>query len=161
MSKNTGSKFDFSAFDADPSLSDRRSISIPPQTEFVRIEQRSSGLAPIGQIDLEGQAYRGLTRGSHWWLIITGWFVLGLPALLLGGMVIHSLFHSLANIPAPLAFPGIVNAGIALILIAFSFAVSGAILIILIRGTRAKLRHDRRRQIRRWITSPAKHRATR
>ncbi|NJR50503.1 MAG: hypothetical protein HC780_13975 [Leptolyngbyaceae cyanobacterium CSU_1_3] len=80
MSKHTDSKFDFSAFDADPELIRKRHISVPPPTQSVKIEQRPFGFTPMGGVDIEGQVYRGLSRGrAPWWVILTSWVVLGVP----------------------------------------------------------------------------------
>lgn len=157
MSKNTDSEFDFSAFDADPELSKERSISVPPPTEQINIERRPFGFTPMGEVETDRQAYRGLTQGRmRWWIIITSWFVVALPPLVIGGHIIFtSLWHLLTVSKEPIGIC------IALILMGVTLVFSSLPLLIVIRATKAKLKHEpsgkrsyRASKLRRWVTDP-------
>ena len=52
--------------------------SLPPPP----IQKAPTGLAPMGRIELEGRAYRGLASGNQpWWVLIAGWTLAGLCCL--------------------------------------------------------------------------------
>lgn len=150
MSKNTDSKFDFSKFDADPELSDQRNISVPPPTGQVNIEQRPFGFTPMGEVETDRQAYGALAQGrARWWVIITSWFVIALPASALGGWTLYNLLQGLfsrSNDP--------IMTGVMLVLSGAILFMTSLPVLIVFRATRAKFRHDRQQKIRRWVTAP-------
>ncbi|BAU14055.1 hypothetical protein LEP3755_45990 [Leptolyngbya sp. NIES-3755] len=148
MSKNTNSKFDFSAFDADPELSKKRHISVPPPTGQIHIEQRPNGFTPMGEIETDRQAYRALTQGRmRWWVIITSWFAIAFPPLIFAFWAIYNSIPVLASGDWGAIFVIVVLLGATLI-------ISSLPLLIVIRATRAKLEHDRQKKTRKWVTNP-------
>lgn len=72
-------KDEFSQFLPDQSLEpDKLSVEIPAEQHPVAPEQIPSGFDPMGEIQLRGQAYRGLASGrTPWWILASGWFVFG------------------------------------------------------------------------------------
>ncbi len=63
---------------------DKLSVEIPAE-QPIAAERIPSGFDPMNEIQLRGQAYRGLASGRiPWWILISGWFVFGgIAALLL------------------------------------------------------------------------------
>jgi hypothetical protein len=56
---------------------EKLSIEIPAE-QRLNPEKTPSGFDPMGEIQLRGQAYRGLAGGqTPWWILIAGWFVFG------------------------------------------------------------------------------------
>lgn len=56
---------------------DKLSIEIPAEQRLMP-EKTPSGFDPMGEIQLRGHAYRGLSGGdTAWWILISGWFVFG------------------------------------------------------------------------------------
>jgi len=148
MSKNTDPKFDFSAFDANPELSKKRQISVPPPTGQANIEQHPNGFTPMGEIETDRQAYGGLTQGRvRWWVIITSWFVVGLLPLTFAAWAIYNSVQDLSKRDWSTVFVTVVLLGLTLI-------ISSLPLLIVIRGTRAKLRYERQQKTRKWVTNP-------
>uniref|UniRef100_A0A832M6T2 Uncharacterized protein n=1 Tax=Oscillatoriales cyanobacterium SpSt-402 TaxID=2282168 RepID=A0A832M6T2_9CYAN len=65
---------------------DKLSVEIPAEQHPVSPQKVPSGFDPMGEIQLRGQAYRGLAGGrAPWWILISGWFVFGS----LVGVLIH------------------------------------------------------------------------
>ncbi|MEP0918466.1 hypothetical protein NC981_16680 [Leptolyngbya sp. DQ-M1] len=148
MSKNTdsGSEFDFSKFDADPELSDKRNISVPPPNQYFDVEQVPSGFTPMGEVAVEGRMYRGLSHGRMpWGIIVISWVAIGLPILGLCGYIIYASLEPLLTGTTPLSFQTLFSA---ILVLALHLLVPGVILFIVIKGTRAKLRYVRSRSRR-------------
>ncbi|MBD0345180.1 MAG: hypothetical protein ICV63_10235 [Coleofasciculus sp. Co-bin14] len=104
---------------------DRLFVEIPAEQKPPYQERIPSGYDPMGEIYLRGRAYRSLSGGTiSWWVLITGWLIFGLPALLVLIAAIASL--SLAILPA--------------------LAVAAIPLLILGRGTLAKLSSTKARR---------------
>lgn len=144
MSKNTppDPNFDFSAFNTQPYLSSKRTISIPSSAGQPPLEQLPSGFDPMGEVRLEGRAYRGLSRGkTPWWILVTSWVAIALPVLLLSGYIIYASLQPLLTGATPLNF---LNLCSALLVLGLHLMVPSLILIIIGRGTIAKFRHARR-----------------
>ncbi len=147
MSKNTDSdsKFDFSEFDADPLISDKRSISVPPQAGYFTVEKLPSGFEPMGQIRLEGRAYRKLSQGGvPWWMIITSWVAIALPALFLSGYLIIAALQSFLTESTPLTFSKVCST---LLILGLRLIGLSLMLLIIVRGTRTKLRYVRQQNL--------------
>lgn len=107
------------SLDPDQLSVDRPIVS--PSPEYDRIP---SGYDPIGDIQLRGRAYRGLAGGSApWWILFTGWFMFG-------GLVFLILI------------PIVTSAALELLPM---LAFASLPLLIVIRGTRAKLRRSKDR----------------
>ncbi len=104
---------------------DRLFVEVPAEQKPPHQERIPSGYDPMGEIYLRGRAYRSLSGGTiPWWVLISGWLVFGLPALLVLIAAIASL--SLAILPA--------------------LAVAAIPLLILGRGTLAKLSSTKARR---------------
>jgi hypothetical protein len=104
---------------------DRLFVEVPAEQKPPYQERIPSGYDPMGEIYLRGRAYRSLSGGTiPWWVLISGWLVFGLPALLVLIAAIASL--SLAILPA--------------------LAVAAIPLLILGRGTLAKLSRTKARR---------------
>lgn len=71
-------KDDFNQFLPDEKLNpDQLSVEIPAEHPLTP-EPLPSAFDPMGEIQLRGQAYRGLAGGRmSWWMLIAGWFVFG------------------------------------------------------------------------------------
>ena len=88
-------------------------------------ERLPSGYDPMGEIQLRGRAYRGLAGGRiPWWVLISGWIIFGTPVLLILITAIATKNFVLLTV---LIIPSI-------------------LLIILWRGTVAKLSMKKRRR---------------
>lgn len=118
-------KDEFKQFFPDEGLDkDKLSVEIPAEQKPVYPERIPSGYEPMGEIQLRGQAYRGLAGGRiPWWVLITGWILFGGFALL--------MVYAIAIAWSSAAW--------------FTLAIAAIPLIILWRGTRAKLSSRRRR----------------
>lgn len=144
MSKNThsDSEFDFSKFDADPELTDKRNISVPPPNQYVDVERIPSGFTPMGEVEVEGRMYRGLSQGRMpWGIIVMSWVAIGLPILVLCGYILYNSFAPFFTGATPLSFSALFSAILVSVL---HLIVPGVILLIVIKGTRAKLHRVRR-----------------
>jgi hypothetical protein len=103
---------------------DRLFVEIPAETKTPYPEKVPSGYDPIQSIRLEGRAFRGLAGGRiPWWVLITGWVLFGGLALLAIGAGFSA--HR------PLLF------------------FNGILIVILWRGTAAKLLAERHKKKRR------------
>ena len=103
--------------------SEKFSYDAPIKQQPVEIERIPSANDPMGQIQLEGRAYRSLGGGSiPWWVLISGWIFLGLPASMMIYLTATSL--SWASIPF--------------------LAIASIPLLILWKGTKAKLSKRKR-----------------
>ncbi|GAB4328918.1 MAG: hypothetical protein OHK0047_15470 [Leptolyngbyaceae cyanobacterium] len=101
---------------------DKLSIEIPTE-QPVHPERVASGFDPMGEIQLRGQAYRGLAGGrTPWWILISGWVIFGCIA-------------------AVLLYAAIQSASLTIWIL---FIVMVIPLFILGRGTAAKLSNRRR-----------------
>ncbi|QYO64800.1 hypothetical protein [Leptolyngbya sp. 7M] len=111
----------------DPLLPEEKpelSIEIPADPMPVSIDPVPRGFDPMGEIHLRGRAYRGLAGGQvPWWVLLTGWF-------LFGGFALVQLTIALTT-----------SSFIAWILL----ALAAVFLLILWRGTAAKMSTRRRR----------------
>ena len=117
---------DFQQFLVSSSEPPKQFSEIPPPLPPT-ISKTPTGFDPMERIDLEGQAYRGLSGGgAPWWVIITGWCVFGLPLV---GMVVLALVTGDFALFAAAPFA----------MIAF---------VILARGTKAKLADQREKAAR-------------
>lgn len=100
---------------------DKLSIEIPA-AQPVHPERIASGFDPMGEIQLRGQAYRGLAGGQiPWWILISGWAIFGCIAAVL----LHAAIKS------------------ASLTIWILFIIMAIPLFILGRGTAAKLTRRR------------------
>ncbi len=119
---------EFDKFLVDPRVVEPKQFAeVPPSPPPMIISKAPSGYAPMSQIELEGQAYSGVTSGTiPWWVLISAAVVFVVPGLamaLASGNVIALLIPVL-----PLA--------------------------IVLRGVRAKLisqKHKKQRRSRREI----------
>lgn len=108
----------------EPLDQDKLSIEIPSE-QGIHPERIPSGYDPMGEIQLRGQAYRGLAGGRiPWWILISGWFVFGCLAAVIAHAAINSSSLTLWILFVIMAIP----------------------LIILGRGTVAKLATSRQRE---------------
>ncbi|MBD1843085.1 hypothetical protein H6F89_06630 [Cyanobacteria bacterium FACHB-63] len=149
MSKNidSDSEFDFSKFDADPELSDKRNISVPPPNQYFDVEQIPSGFTPMGEVGLEERVYRGMSQGRMpWRIIVMSWVAIGLPILGLCGYIVHASLQPLFTGTTSLSFQTLFST---ILVLALHLMVPGVILFIVIKGTRAKLRHIRHQKLSR------------
>ena len=129
-----------------------------PQNLAIGVSSRSlyryprrtrSGMTPMGIIELEGHTLSRMSHGSvSWWMAIACWCMYGLPMSLIFGPGLWVQFQALGNLVVlvwsePLSGIGWINLlGMSLVT-GFSVLISGAFLIILVRGTLRKLRHRR------------------
>ncbi|EAZ89503.1 hypothetical protein [Crocosphaera chwakensis] len=106
---------------------DKFSIDIPSQSESPYQDRIPSGYDPMGEIYLRGRAFRGLASGGiPWWILVSGWIIFGgFTLLIIVAVIIAQDFIGLILLFVP-----------------------GTILLILWRGTKAKLR--RRKSKRRF-----------
>lgn len=80
MNPNNDNDYD-QFFPKDPVDKDNLSIEIPAEPAPVLPERIASGYEPMGEIQLRGQAFRGLAGGrTPWWVLITGWLMFGFIA---------------------------------------------------------------------------------
>ncbi|MEM8777514.1 MAG: hypothetical protein AAGF26_01315 [Cyanobacteria bacterium P01_G01_bin.49] len=93
-------------------------VEIPSEPKSPFDEKIPSGYDPMGEIYLRGRAFRGLAGGRiPWWILISGWIIFGGFALLIVMAAVTS------------------NNFLGLIML----FIPAIILIILWRGTQAKL----------------------
>lgn len=53
-------------------------VEIPSEQKPVYHERLTSGFDPMGEIYLEGRAYRGISKGrAPWWVLFTAWIIFG------------------------------------------------------------------------------------
>lgn len=98
-------------------------VGIPSERPWPGSDRVPTGYDPMGHVYLQGRAYRRLAAGTMpWWVLITGWVVFG-------GSTFVLLWVSL-------------SAGSWGSLLTLALAI--APLIVLWRGTRAKMRRRRR-----------------
>lgn len=103
---------------------DKLSVDIPVSPEPTHIEKIPSAYDPMGEIYARGRAMRSMSSGGMpWWVMISGWVLFGGLFLLLLSVVIFS---------SPAALPALLLATIPL--------------LIVIRGTNAKLSSRKRRR---------------
>lgn len=119
MSNNKDNR-DF--FDESNKPQDKLSVDIPAVPKYTCVENIPSAHDPIGEIYSTGRAMRGMSSGMPWWVLLTGWALFGGLFFLLLGIAISS---------TPLALPSLLFATIPL--------------LIIIRGTSAKLSNKKRR----------------
>ncbi len=81
MSKND----DYKEFLHDDELDSKRIIvEVPADPKSPYHERIPSGYDPMGEVYLHGRAFRGLAGGRiPWWVLISGWIILGGLALLI------------------------------------------------------------------------------
>lgn len=104
---------------------------IPSQLYSSNYEKIPSGYEPMGEIRLRGRAASSFARGRMpWWTLITGWLIFGSIALITIFVGIKMIFNGMY---LEAIFPWLIG------LIIFS---------ILWRGTKAKLRKNKRRHNR-------------
>jgi hypothetical protein len=104
--------------------SEKLSYDAPVKQQPVEIERIPSANDPMGQIQLEGRAYSSLGGGKMpWWVIISGWIFMGLPALMM--IYLTATSFSWGSIPL--------------------LAIVSVPLLILWKGTKNKLSKARRR----------------
>ncbi|OKH32188.1 hypothetical protein NIES2101_40960 [Calothrix sp. HK-06] len=121
MSNNNENKDFFRDYDKPQ---DKLSVDIPAFNRPTNVEKIPSAYDPMGEIYARGRAMRSMSSGGMpWWVLISGWVLFGGLFLLLLSVVI---FSSLAALPALL------------------FAMIP--LLIVIRGTNAKLSNEKRRR---------------
>ena len=107
---------------------DRIVVDVPVDPQSPYQEKIPSGYDPMGSIYLRGRAYRGLAGGRiPWWVLISGWIIFGGLALLMLIFSISSGVFGLLTTLVILVIP----------------------LIILWRGTSAKMSIQKRRNKRR------------
>lgn len=103
---------------------DKLSIEIPAEQHPTQYDRVPSGYEPMGEIQLRGRIFSGLAAGqTHWWVLISGWFIFGFITALL----LHAAIATLKLTAWML------------------LAVSIIPLFVLLKGTIAKLAADRRR----------------
>lgn len=93
---------------------EKLSFEIPAEQPLTP-EPTPSGFDPMGEIQLRGQAYRGLASGQiPWWVLISGWFVFGaifavlLHAALTSGSLTVWIFLIIMTIPLLILWRGTV-----------------------------------------------------
>lgn len=112
-------------FDDDKVNKDELFIEVPPDQTPPYQERIPSGYDPMGEIHLRGRAFRSLSGGTiSWWILISGWFIFGVPALLI---LINAIILQSFALVIPLGLAAIP-------------------LLILWRGTAAKLSNTKRRR---------------
>lgn len=133
MSTNHDEKNEYKQFLPDDEFeSDRIVFEVPADPQPLYDEKVPNGYDPMGEIYLRGRASRGLAGGNApWWVLISGWVLFGGFALLILIPVIAS-----ANFQV---LPVLIIACIPII----------APLIILWRGTTAKLSRKKQKSKRR------------
>ncbi|WP_414620078.1 hypothetical protein [Calothrix sp. CCY 0018] len=88
-------------------------------------EKMPSGYDPMGRIELEGIAFRGLAAGKiSWWVLITGWFIFGIVSF---AMLIPAIALLASEFTS------------AMIMLLPALLISCIPLVVLWRGTAAKL----------------------
>ena len=56
---------------------DKIVVEIPSEQKPIH-ERLTSGFDPMGEIYLEGQAYRGISKGrAPWWVLFSAWIIFG------------------------------------------------------------------------------------
>lgn len=80
---------EFQKFLVDPNAAEPKQFTeAPPPPPPIIVGKTPSGYTPMSQIELEGQAYGGMTSGRvPWWVLITGAVMFVVPIL---GMAIAS-----------------------------------------------------------------------
>jgi hypothetical protein len=103
-------------------------VDIPSEPPSPYSDRVPSGYDPMGEIQLTGRVYRGLSSGrTPLWVLITSWILFGVPLLLLLLLLISGgISGQIAVIPV--------------------FIVSGLPLWILWRGTSAYISHNKRKR---------------
>ena len=104
---------------------DKLSVDIPAEQSFTYVDKIPSAYDPVGEIYSEGRAMRGLSTGAMpIWVLLTGWALFGGFFFLLLGVGISS--SSFAVLP--------------------SLLLASIPLLIVIRGTKAKLFNKKSRR---------------
>ncbi len=112
-------------FDEDSLKQDKIFVEVPPEQNSPYDDKIPSGYDPMGEVYLRGRAFRGMSGGrTPWWVLITGWIIFGGLALVIISTAIASQSFALIF---PLAFVSI-------------------FILILIRGTAAKLSLNKHRR---------------
>lgn len=121
--KNNGNRNPY--FSKDNSDEDKIFVEIPAEQRPVDYERLPSGFDPMGEIYLRGRAYRGISGGkTPWWVLISAWIIFG---------GIFCLCLSAAFLSPGLG-------------IIFPLFLSGIFVLIVLRGTLAKLSHRKHRR---------------
>ena len=108
--------------------SENLSFDAPIKEQPVVHDRIPSGLDPMGQIRLEGRAYKSLGSGRiPWWVIVSGWIFFGIPAALTIYLYTIAISLSWTSIPV--------------------LAIAAISLLILWKGTKAKLSHRSQRRL--------------
>ncbi|UBF30310.1 hypothetical protein K9N68_34415 (plasmid) [Kovacikia minuta CCNUW1] len=103
---------------------DKLSIEVPAEQRPVQHDRIPSGYDPMGEIHLRGRVSQGLAGGRiPWWVLIAGWIIFGGTALL---MLYAAVTSSTATVW-------------------LMFAIAVIPLVLLWKGTTAKLSKKRRR----------------
>jgi hypothetical protein len=103
---------------------DKLSIEVPAEQHPLEYDRVPSGYDPMGEIQLRGRVFRGLAGGqTSWWVIISGWLIFGFIAALVLHAAIATSSWAMGLLLAIALIP----------------------LIVLARGTAAKLSAGRRR----------------
>jgi hypothetical protein len=104
---------------------DKIFIEIPAEQRPVDYERLPSGFDPMGEIYLRGRAYRGISGGrTPWWVLISGWIIFG-------GIFVLCLSAAFVSQSIGMIFP---------------LLLSGILVLIVLRGTLAKLSHRQHRR---------------
>jgi hypothetical protein len=112
----------FDSYLPDESPPDKLSIDIPAE-QPISVDRIPSGYDPMGEVELRGRVSQGMASGRiPWWVLITGWVLAGGFAFLMVHLVLQA-FSWLMVLP---------------------LAVAIIFLLILWRGTQAKLANGRR-----------------
>jgi len=128
MSKND----DYNQFLPDDGLdSEKIVVEVPADPKPPYQERIPSGYDPMGEIYLRGRASRNLAEGRvPWWVLISGWIIFGF-----GGLVLSILISAITSAAFELLL-------LALLMVSIP-------LIILWRGTTAKLSIEKQKSRRR------------
>ncbi|MBF2003822.1 MAG: hypothetical protein IGS50_22975 [Synechococcales cyanobacterium C42_A2020_086] len=107
-----------------PEKPENLSVEIPAEPRPLPADRIPRGYDPMGEIQLRGRSYRGLASGQvPWWVLITGWVIFGgIAALLLHVAITSATLTSWIWV-----------------------AIAALLLLVLGRGTVAKLSSQRRR----------------
>ena len=93
---------EFEKFLVDPdTVEPQRFTEVPPSPPPIVVSKASSGYTPMSQIELAGQAYRGVTSGTlPWWMLILATLVFVGPGL--GVTLVSGSFIALLTAILPL-----------------------------------------------------------
>lgn len=89
------------------------SIEIPAEQRPFENNRIPSGYDPMGEIELRGRVFSGLASGRvRWWVLITGWIIFGSFALVMisvaitSSLVVGLIYLAIAAIPIIVLFRG-------------------------------------------------------